>query len=164
MWGAVIPRQMEPEGLGLSIPGLGTGWGVLCRLNPGLCRGVSRTPCVSRGDILFPLHPAPWRGSQQGIFPSFPQQFHGQICPKTEFPLLLGRGTHILCVCWGPVSSAKPKGISPGVPRLCCPWDGIPRFHPEVPSRTSLWRAAGVQGMETLGGTDWGKKKEKNYQ
>lgn len=44
----------------------------------GYAEACPELPACPRGDILFPLHPAPWRDSQQGIFQSFPQQFHSQ--------------------------------------------------------------------------------------
>lgn len=83
--------------------------------------------------------------------------------PEAEFLLPLGHSSQagkIPAAFWDPAPSAKPEGNSLSIPRLCCPWDGIPRFHPEGSSRTSLWRAAGGQGME-IQGVQIGKKGKK---
>lgn len=75
--GAVIPWPMEPEWLGLSIPGLRTGWG--CSVPPQP-RVIQR--CV-QNSLRVPGQRShcTLEGQPAGIFPSFPQQFHSQKLP-----------------------------------------------------------------------------------
>lgn len=142
--GAVIRWRIEPEWLGLSIPGaqdrLGGGSG------PPRSRGIQRRVLNSlhvpglRSPSSCTRHP---EGQPARIIPA---AIPVKNFPEAEFLLLLGHSSQagkIPGAYWDPAPSAKPEGTSLSIPRLCCPWDGIPGFHPEGSSRTSLWRAAG---------------------
>lgn len=125
-WGAGNPKSrsvelwMEPEWLGLR--GLRTGRGVHIpsfRGHPEACPEFLACP---RGEILFPLHQPPGKAGSR-------EYSARSLSNSTEHSSQTGK---IPALWWDP---AKPEGNSPSVPRLCCPWDGIPRFHPKVSSQ-----------------------------
>lgn len=158
--GAMIPQQVELEWLGLSIPGAQDRLGGLQTPQSRVIqRHIQDSLCVPGGRSSSHCTQNPARAASREYSGHSLSNSTAKTFPKTELLLLLGRSSgtgKIPGVSWDPVSSAKPKGNSPSVPRLA--WDGIPRLHPEV-SRTSLWRAADGQGMETLE-AQIGKKKK----